>query len=47
MARFAWLQSTLNEGREAGVFGFNGDPASKAALILSSLQGGFQMARAL
>jgi TetR/AcrR family transcriptional regulator, transcriptional repressor for nem operon len=43
----AWLQATLNEGREAGVFHFSGDPASKAALILSSLQGALQMARAL
>jgi TetR/AcrR family transcriptional repressor of nem operon len=43
----AWLQATLEEGREAGVFHFSGDAASKAALILSSLQGGLQMARAL
>jgi len=43
----AWLQATLNEGREAGVFHFSGDPASKAALILSSLQGALQMARAV
>ncbi|HEX9839617.1 MAG TPA: TetR/AcrR family transcriptional regulator [Anaerolineales bacterium] len=43
----AWLQATLNEGREVGVFHFSGDPASKAALILSSLQGALQMARAL
>ncbi|HET9590834.1 MAG TPA: TetR/AcrR family transcriptional regulator [Anaerolineales bacterium] len=42
-----WLQATLQEGREAGVFYFGGDPASKAALILSSLQGALQMARAL
>src|SRR6266545_5500017 len=42
-----WLQTTLSEGREAGVFHFSGDPASKAALILSSLQGALQMARAL
>src|SRR5919108_228856 len=42
-----WLQSTLQEGREAGAFHFGGDPASKAALILSSLQGALQMARAL
>ena len=42
-----WLQATLQEGREAGVFHFNGDPAHKAALILSSLQGALQMARAL
>ena len=43
----SWLQGTLNEGREAGVFQFNGEPACKAALILSSLQGGLQIARAL
>jgi AcrR family transcriptional regulator len=42
-----WLQATLQEGREAGVFHFGGDPASKAALILSSLQGALQLARAL
>jgi AcrR family transcriptional regulator len=42
-----WLQATLKEGREAGAFNFNGEPASKAALILSSLQGALQMARAL
>jgi len=43
----AWLQATLQEGRDAGVFHFSGDPANKAALILSSLQGALQMARAL
>ncbi|NJC95308.1 MAG: TetR/AcrR family transcriptional regulator [Anaerolineales bacterium] len=43
----AWLQTTLAEGREAGVFQFNGEPANKAALIMSTLQGGLQMARAL
>lgn len=42
-----WLERTLNEGREAGVFRFNGEPADKAALILSSVQGALQMARAL
>lgn len=42
-----WLEATLQEGREAGEFRFSGDPASKAALILSSLQGALQMARAL
>lgn len=42
-----WLQTTLIEGREAGSFHFNGDPAGKAALILSGLQGALQMARAL
>ena len=43
----AWLAATLQEGRESGVFQFSGDPAHKAALILSSLQGALQMARAL
>lgn len=42
-----WLQATLAEGRNAGVFKFNGEPVNKAALILSSLQGALQMARAL
>src|SRR5512142_2437851 len=40
----AWLQATLQEGREAGVFDFGGDPAGKAALILSSVQGALQIA---
>ena len=43
----AWLEQALKEGREAGVFHFNGEAADKAALILSSLQGALQMARAL
>lgn len=42
-----WLETTLAEGRDAGVFNFNGDPVNKAALILSSVQGALQMARAL
>jgi hypothetical protein len=42
-----WLQATLQEGRDAGAFHFGGNPAGKAALILSSLQGALQMARAL
>ncbi|MBL8080708.1 MAG: TetR/AcrR family transcriptional regulator [Anaerolineales bacterium] len=42
-----WLESTLAEGREAGVFRFNGDASGKAAVILSSVQGALQMARAL
>ena len=42
-----WLEATLSEGREAGVFQFNGESANKAALILSSVQGALQMARAL
>jgi len=43
----SWLQATLQEGRETGAFHFAGEPADKAALILSSLQGGLQIARAL
>jgi TetR/AcrR family transcriptional repressor of nem operon len=43
----SWLAGTLEEGREADVFQFNGQPADKAALILSSVQGALQMARAL
>ncbi len=43
----AWLQATLQEGRDVGAFDFSGEPADKAAMILSSLQGGLQIARAL
>ena len=43
----SWLASTLDDGREAGAFQFTGQPTDKAALILSSLQGALQMARAL
>ena len=42
-----WLEATLEEGRQAGVFHFKGEPADKAVLIHSSLQGALQMARAL
>ena len=42
-----WLETTLSEGQETGVFRFNGTAANKAALILSSVQGALQMARAL
>ncbi|NWF62784.1 MAG: TetR/AcrR family transcriptional regulator [Chloroflexi bacterium] len=42
-----WLQAALAEGRDAGVFTFKGEPADKAALILSTVQGALQMARAL
>jgi len=42
-----WLEVTLSEGREAGAFQFNGEPVNKAALVLSSVQGALQMARAL
>ena len=43
----AWLEATLLEGRDLGAFEFRGEPAPKAAVIFSSLQGGLQMARAL
>lgn len=43
----AWLEATLREGQGAGVFHFEGDATGKAALILSSLQGALQIARAL
>jgi AcrR family transcriptional regulator len=43
----AWLQITLAEGRDAGEFQFNGEPANKAGMILSTLQGALHMARAL
>lgn len=42
-----WLETTLAEGRAAGVFTFKGDPADKAALLLASLQGALQVARSL
>jgi len=42
-----WLKLALTEGRDAGAFHFNGESANKAALIMSTLQGGLQMARAL
>lgn len=43
----AWLQRLLAEGRASGAFDFKGEPADKAALIISSVQGALQMARAL
>lgn len=42
-----WLEHTLHDGRVAGVFRFEGDPAGKAAVIMAALQGALQMARAL
>ena len=42
-----WLESTLVEGLAAGVFDFKGNPADKAASVMSTLQGALQMARAL
>jgi AcrR family transcriptional regulator len=43
----AWLETALAEGAAAGVFRFRGRPAARAAVILSSLQGGLQLGRAL
>jgi TetR/AcrR family transcriptional repressor of nem operon len=43
----SWLEAVLEEGRQAGDFRFGGKAADKAALILASLQGALQMARAL
>ena len=43
----AWLEETLATGRAGGAFVFSGDPATKAVLILSSVQGALQVARAL
>ena len=43
----AWLEFTLEEGRKDGAFQFKGNPADKAAVIFSTLQGALQMARAL
>jgi len=42
-----WLEVTLEEGKKAGAFQFKGNSADKAAVILSTLQGALQMARAL
>jgi len=43
----AWLQNALSEGRDAGSFQFKGESADKAAVVMSTLQGALQMARAL
>jgi AcrR family transcriptional regulator len=42
-----WLEQVLEEGRHLGTFQFKGHSADKAAMVLSSLQGGLQIARAL
>lgn len=41
-----WLTSLLQEGRSRGEFKFPGDPDNQAIVIMSSLQGALQMARA-
>ena len=35
----AWLTKVMESGREQGEFSFNGDPMSKAATILATIQG--------
>jgi TetR/AcrR family transcriptional repressor of nem operon len=40
-----WLTRVVETGREQGEFDFNGDPMSKAATILATIQGARQMAR--
>lgn len=40
-----WLTKVMETGREQGEFSFNGDPLSKAASILATVQGARQMAR--
>lgn len=41
-----WLTQALAEGREQGVLSFNGEPANKALVISSALQGALQLGRA-
>jgi AcrR family transcriptional regulator len=43
----AWLEQVLVEGQEKRVFAFPGKAKDQAILILSSLQGALQMARAV
>ena len=40
-----WLTKVIETGREQGEFDFRGDPMSKAATILATIQGARQMAR--
>ena len=41
----AWLTRVLEEGRNQGLFFFNGPAGAKAAVVKSCLQGGAQLAR--
>jgi AcrR family transcriptional regulator len=43
----AWLEETLEAGRRAGEFRFEGRAADHAVLILSALQGAVQIARVI
>lgn len=40
-----WMTRVLELGREQGEFSFEGDPASKARMILAAIQGGRQLYR--
>lgn len=42
-----WMEGVLEEGREKQIFSFPGEARDQAILILSSLQGALQMARAV
>lgn len=42
---YDWLTATLQNGRDAGVFGFRGLAADRAAAVSAALQGGLQIAR--
>ncbi len=41
----SWMTKVLDVGRKQGEFKFDGDPADKALLILTSMQGASQLAR--
>lgn len=40
-----WLTKVMTTGRDQGEFDFRGDPMSKAATVLATIQGARQMAR--
>jgi len=42
-----WMEGVLEEGQEKQIFSFPGEARDQAILILSSLQGALQMARAV
>ncbi|HSF38924.1 MAG TPA: TetR/AcrR family transcriptional regulator [Thermoanaerobaculia bacterium] len=42
----AWLTRILADGRERGVFGFPGEPEDQALVLIATLQGALQIARA-
>jgi len=42
---FTWLMKVLDVGREQGEFRFDGDPKTKALIMMSTLQGARQLSR--